>query len=867
MKKSAWQQLFQVLFWVINLPLLLIGYAGVLFTLESYLTDTLAGTLPVDFLFAFAGFIAVPSFCVVLSLRRRSLSVLRLFYGVEAPLLLICFVRFFWLRELTFASGLIVVTGIVCAVAYLDELLNEDSRSRPWQWLQMGACSLLLLVGLYVGVISLFYSIPIVLSSVAFIGFALLIPHLFPFAVIFFVLLSAPIGIAGVYFRGWQQKLSEFATEYGLKKAILSTTAVILMGISIFIGLQHQPQNQAFALLETPPTDSSSRQALVQQSKQIRSGLLNAYLAQYRYPNSQHNNHIRNLYRSLGVSESSAQSLQTVHNFLVAPFLYNGSRTDSDKAALLYAQFFDTPIIKAEQKTIKRAIGATFRRNEAKAGLLDVNEEKVWLARQQITVKEHGDWADVELYEVYDNQTFQQEEILYFFSLPESAVLTGVWLGESANKNQRFPYTVSPRGAAQQVYNDEVTRRVDPALLEQVGPRNYRLRAFPILPKGRGQMHLWLTYKVMQQEGSWALPQLQERRNIFWTKETQRVWNGEAVSSKDEWLSKTIPAKQIQPQAHEVNLAGYQVTTQPAVHSDSLPSLRLAIAVDTSYSMRDRSREVKQVLQWLQRNSLAKNADIYLTTSEGVQPQRLDDLRRFDPRQLTYYGLIQYKEMLRQFAQLRGDTAYDGVLLITDEGSYELSNDSTDIPQMPAPLWMVHLGKLPRAYDDATLQAIQVSGGGATTNVQEAVQRLAVQNSSVVSAEGYTWRIEATQEPMTEDDFAPLAARQLTNSMIQGNQNPNLDAVHAIAKQYDIVTPYSSMIVLVNDRQREALKRAEADEDRFEREIEDRQLPPVTSESFQSISAVPEPAEWMLLSIVAVVLFLVSLRQSRQLAS
>ena len=840
---------FQVLLWLINVPLLMIGYLGVLLSLGTYLTDTVAGTLPVDFLFALTGFVAVPTFCVVLAQRRR-VSLLRLFYGVEAPLLLICTIRFFWLRELTLASGSIIVAGIVCAVAYLDELLDNDTR--PWQWLQLAVHSLMLLVGLYGGVVSLFYSIPFL---VLLIREPLILIYLFPFVIVLFPLITAPLGTAGVYFRSWQQHLTD-VSEYEWKKALLGTAVVIIVGMSAFIGLQHQPQNQAFALLKSPPVDSSSRQALIQKSDTIRSGLLNAYLAQYRYPNTRQDTTIRDIYRSLGFSDSLAQSLQNAYSYFVSPFLYNGDRADSDRAARLYAQFFDTPIIKAEQKAIKQAIGATFRRNEAKAGLLDINEEKVWLAKQQITVKEHGDWADVELYEVYDNQTAQQEEILYYFSLPESAVVTGVWLGESANKEQRFTYTVSPRGAAQQVYNEEVSRRVDPALLEQVGPRNYRLRAFPILPHGQGQMHLWLTYKVMQQ-GGWALPQLQERRNIFWNQKTQRVWQGVATQSQ-EWLSKVIPAQQIQPQVHQVNLAeGYQVSAKPTVDKP-LPPLRLAIALDSSYSMNAHRREVEQVFQWLHQQGLANNADLYVTASEGA-PQRIDDLRHFDPRQVTFYGMLQYQEMLQQWAQLRGDTAYDGILLITDAGSYELSTDSAAIPKLPAPLWMVHLGGLPRAYDDVTVQAILSSGGGATIDVQEAVQRLALQHDSMMKVvDGYTWTIEETEQKPTVADFSPLAARQLVHSLIQGNQP--LDAVHAIAKHYDIVTPYSSMIVLVNNRQREALQKAEGEEDRFDREVEDQQLPPTSDAAFSPVSAVPEPAEWMLL---VVVLGLLIIRQQR----
>ncbi len=87
---------------------------------------------------------------------------------------------------------------------------------------------------------------------------------------------------------------------------------------------------------------------------------------------------------------------------------------------------------------------------------------------QQVTVKEHGDWADVELYEVYKNQTREVQEVFYSFSLPESAVITGLWLGDTNKLDQRFRFVVSPRGAAQKVYNSQVrrSRPIDPALLE-----------------------------------------------------------------------------------------------------------------------------------------------------------------------------------------------------------------------------------------------------------------------------------------------------------------------------------------------------------------------------------------------------------------
>ncbi len=69
------------------------------------------------------------------------------------------------------------------------------------------------------------------------------------------------------------------------------------------------------------------------------------------------------------------------------------------------------------------------------------------------------------------------------------------------------------------------------------------------------------------------------------------------------------------------------------------------------------------------------------------------------------------------------------------------------------------------------------------------------------------------------------------------------------------------MLVLVNDQQREALKRAEAQSDRFKREVESgkeqlsQPLNPFT------VSAVPEPEEWMLIGMVAIALLLIARRK------
>ena len=47
-----------------------------------------------------------------------------------------------------------------------------------------------------------------------------------------------------------------------------------------------------------------------------------------------------------------------------------------------------------------------------------VDDRKVRLNRQEVTVEEHGDWAKIELYEVYQNVTGDIQEVIYYFNLP-----------------------------------------------------------------------------------------------------------------------------------------------------------------------------------------------------------------------------------------------------------------------------------------------------------------------------------------------------------------------------------------------------------------------------------------------------------------
>lgn len=1071
------------IFWLWNLTFLAVVYIGILPYIAIPLAQaTVAGEIEPEFLISIVGVIATPTVCTLigwLKFRKRPLELMRLFYGVEAPLFLLFITRSFLLRELTPASNLVLGTALACVFAFFVELLwgylgepNTARENAPtpstfprnaragvaetlrekggfkfflgvaartlrdfaasfiflgllsyisaasawwtvgvelfWKkpyfwlilfysacgltvlvellrgvsswhrsrqvttqrsapllqlpspvrrqarqilpWVQVAAHTLMLFVGLYVGVILLFYAVPVaawLLEGAAWLlksffsfdwlesfswdlsnDFWLVLWYIPVFTILFAgsatLFLGMPSALASLYVHSGQRILRAFSVQYSKMRTVQVSLGVITAWTVLYLALQNQPQVQAFKLLENPPQTDAQRQELLAKSNEIRAGLVNAHLSPYRYLGSwKESNQIRIMYRStFGFPEPAVQFLQDTYNTLVSPFLYRGDRNDDQKASKLYEQFFDTPIQKGERQAILRALKSTVILDDAKAGVLNINQEKVWLKKQAVIVKEQGDWADVELYEVYNNQTFDVEEIFYSFSLPESAVITGVWLGDTADLNKRFPFKVSPRGAAQKVYNSQVNRPrpVDPALLEQVGPRQYRLRAFPVPPKVETwerregnidrptEMHLWLTYKVMRDENGWELPNLGEKRNIFWTNKTERLRNGKAVKGFDDnWLEVSLPASKQQPIPHQVNLDGYQITAKPLTAKDRvLPqNQRFAIILDTSRSMGSQTQALAKTFDWLNKHNFADNnfsnndADLYLTAPVGTQLKRIDDLRQFNPRKATFYGTLQLKDMLSQFAQLRGDTAYDGILLVTDEGSYELSKDKGEVAKMPAPLWVVHLGSLASAYDDGTLKAIQDSGGGVSMDLSEVLQRIATtealdavdpQSSIASVVDGYAWSFEKVanevsgdklqavnsqpitpnvqlvsfnaQQPATEKGFEPLAARVLVRALSQqtdGKQVEQLDAIHAIAKTHKIVTPYSSMIVLVNDEQRRMLAEAEASSDRFDRKVENGKEQLTKPNNPLNAASVPEPG--VVFGLGAIALFFAATRK------
>ncbi|NCG20458.1 MAG: TIGR02921 family PEP-CTERM protein [Rhodobacterales bacterium] len=760
-------------------------------------------------------------------LRGDPGRLLSLFFGVQFPMMAMAMLRIFGLGELVPSTTILVGAFLFGAAALLRTLLSGFTETRRTsQIVRLIGQTLYLWVGLWIcaflGVYLMPFAIELGRGLFNYPTYIHSIPGLF--AELFFrtfgmftmvVFLSFPVAMIGITLRAWQVVHRASIPAVGLRQSWA-------WSVSTFVGLtvalmvtSHQPQRRAFALIEAA-TDEAGRREAIDNEALIRRGLLNARLSSYRYLTVHSDDHIRYLYeRRLG--QWSVGIASAVWNVAAWPVTYHpvdeAWNADIRKSIALYQGFFDRPMERVERDEIQTAMRSTWNWQQAAAGLLDIGEQRVWLASQDINVHPHGDHATVTLHDVYRNNTWANEEVLVSFSLPEDAVITGLWLGANDDRSTAFTHVVAPRGAAQEVYERQVRRSVDPALLEQVGPQQYRLRAFPVLPRAGDfddlssmadygpTLHVWIQIEVWADADGWPLPQRTEVRNLFWDGASTWSVNGELISDPGDWTPRHVLDADAQ-----VNPA---TATQPPAGPQNL-----AVFIDTSRSMSQVQGALADAIHTL---GTLEHDVTSLNYNPEIQP--------------LLWGNGRVQDELTALDTL----GYDAVLVITDSSSYDTTGDRGDL-QNKSPLWMVHLGGLPHAYPDVLLDNMTTTEGGIGTSVSEVIEKI---------EHGPT--AHQTRPAQLDRSAGQLLAKQRSYKLIR--DGGSLDEVHKLAVENDLLTPWSSMIVLVNEAQLKMLEDASKADDRFDREAID------DDSGFDNpLTATPEPHEWVLMMLAGLML-------------
>jgi len=875
------------------------------------LKDSFSGWVPFSYAIYSISLFLIPFCTIIIALlpryRNDSVFLVKLFYAVEIPLFFLCLARLIIFNELMSATMQLVLVYLIAIAAYAISLFNgdriassENKHATKIAYLHLVAAAMGLLIAIYFALLCIFYVPPIAkYTLVEFFQFNWahhLSSHPLELLLVVFTLFTAtlfvalPIAITYYHTRHliniWRQSSHWLTPQV---KVGLSTLAII-GNIFLFIVVNQQHQQTIFKQYgETAQLDNAKKASFLKDADDIRASLLNAYLAEYRYPgNTEDNNLLQYMYHdAFGLSETGAAGeIQSVYNWLSSPFLYKGKTfQDKQKARKLYQALFDNDIERAERKAIQASLSSNWRREGIEAGIVDIDRERVLITEQALTIKEYTHSAQITLNETYVNQTYADQEILYYFSLPEHTVFTGLWLSDERDAPEKFTYQIAPRGAAQKVYKQQLAKRRDPALLEQVGPRQYRLRVFPIRAKTyldrdndhpeKRKLYMKLRFaQALAEDGKWHMPELLERRNVYWNKNSNLSINGNNMSRCHNWLPRTIDAKQAKPLGEAVFWQAPDMRIIKEVKNAEklvlIPS-RLAVLIDSSYSMvkhRDAlDKQLASIQQYIKDGEIsARFYCVEQRQREAILPvsnNRLAELEVHDfddpqslLQQCQFFGSTGNVASLASL-QATNLAGFDAILLITDDGDYDRQEHSHWKINANKPIWLIHLDHAyPHAYDDRLLDAMQLSGGGATDRFATVSLSLLLFNKNGykgVLSDSALWLFIKESEPFDSSYMDPalqaIAAQQylLFRYQQKGNALADLDSLHRLAIQNSIVTPFSSMIVLVNDEQREELAKANQSADRFNRSIEQAGINRRAPSNPFSVSAVPEPQEWALL--------------------
>lgn len=810
-----------------------------------------AGVVPTTYLWTCGVLWVVPVLGLVLGAlwwRRSPARLMALLYGVELPVMVAALLRLFAIHELT-PSLQLAVGALSMGIGALLWALRRGPE------VDSALGQVVLTVGLLTGAtVGVWWSlvlgsvaVPVSLDLLRDIARALTVWSrpvglLWTLAGIATaaVFVVFPVAMAAVLGRSAAVGLRGLSRQVGRGAAV--ATAVVTVGglLAAGVATSQQQAEAAMALSEDPV-------AALSDPTRVHEGLVDAYLSSYRYLGGPDVlDEVGRLW-DRSVAEGAGDRLRPLWAWVYSPLLYEGfddtSWDDPSQAAERYRAVFDTPIERAAQDRIVWARRNTWQWWDAAAGMIDAGEERVWLEQQEVSIRENGGAYVVTVHDVLRNRTPRDREVVVTFSLPDNAAITGLWLGEDDDQDAAFTHRVSPRGAAQQVYAEQVRRSVDPALVEQVGPNQYRLKAFPVPARGSAwedaealselgrPMHVWLEYAVLpviDDDGGWVVPapQVSEVRNLYWTADTVRTVNGAEVVG-DAWVPELGPAE-----PPDSVTAGACVA-EPVGLNTGEPKLDNAVlVVDLTRSMAAHRPALVDALEaWGDRPRVCVRHDGLVRCPSG------------SGRTWTLAGSLPLASVLAEAAKSHVVRTAGDVVLLTDASTYDTAVDGIELPRGLPGITAVHLGGLAAGYSDAV--AAQLEGG--------AFESWEAFMDARRGAARDGWRVKTGGDCVGRDDplmaiFTVQHVRRLARFGADLSALSDLDGAHALAVSADVVTPVSSMIVLVNLEQHRRLDDLEARSDRFEREVESGATSPL------GLSTTPEPHEWALLLVAAVLL-------------
>src|SRR3989344_1435131 len=779
--------LANLFFWGYNLYFLLFSLVTSLY----YLSFGWANIKSTGFfrLFLSAVLLVTPGVSIFIALKKRLFQfpaeLLRYFFLLEAPVVIASLVPLFLLTQTTpFMTFLVLGFLSLPAIFYFYQ--SHVYLSPLWQKLLLFVEQFALMLTAYLLFLFSFF-VPLILGGIARELFGRLvisssiyppqppipdIPSLFwgiTILLIVSLLLLLPFLILLVLWRAFR------STYQSLRPPPTLMATYVAVILTLAIAFSYQPsQVKLLSSLAKISTVSTFAQkdalatSLVPHKDRLKQLIIDSQSYRYKYLFTKNDTSLQSGYQQVfDLGKIPSSLIQKVFLAVAYPFVYQGESSSSYQLAQNYQYLFGVPYYQTASMPTP------------------VPAKNVLLSSRKVshTPSPDGFAATITIDEEYDNQTFTQAEVIYEFTLPGDSVMTDLKLGPDLE----FQGIIAPKGAAQRTYEQQLQVRRDPALLEVTGPRQYRLRVFPIPAKndlatlkGRRQ-RIAYTYMVSATPDGFPLPHITHQTNVFASSATRYL----GISQKDKFIS-----------------AG---SRSPSEELRAIPGDKIAIFYDVSASSPNGS-SLSQLLS-SDREFFSKNTvDLYKyneLVSDKVTLTPDNYKNQSSPVRFGQSGKI---------SSLSTGDRYDLILIIP---GYVDAYESLPFSP-PTKIYLVYPDNIPPFSLKFTSQLLQ-TGGNVSNSVANALYQYA--HSTTPPS------VPPSLTPLTSP-LAPLLNQQLFRAYLTSvptevsGDITQLDKLHQFAIAANIATPYSSFISLVNEQQLQQLK----DQSQFYNRFQDQAL-------------------------------------------
>ena len=817
----------------------------------------------------------IPVCATILYIKNKTYRnfgrVFRLFFGIELPLVILCVLRIFLLREITPFMFVILLSIIVAVLVQVAEYYKIKRLKNP-KVIALGYETTAIL-GVYGFILSSFFVLPFLLSMlISFLSFdwfnelisAFSYEYLYELPAIimstliiclllglFLLVILSPFISVVLYIKNfikYTKRLADkriFAVFAVLYVFVLALLSIQPSEVKISENIQKYRQISGYEeKIEFAKNTFKNKEFIY---KKI---LGDKYIAKYKYFADKTYSGVEDLHDRDGVG----QIYQNMFNVIAFPFMYNGEFNPSS-ANIDYQEIFDDNIQSAQKQKIRKALYSTLFRSDISALALDKDAKSVLLKSRTTEVFTNPDSpvAHVNITEEYFNTDTTDKEVFYYLTLPQGSVVVDLKLG----KELEYQGEISTKGAARKTYEQQVVNRHDPALLEKNGLRQYTLRVYPVQSKDSQKVsYSYIT--TIGKNGEVGLPDIYEKRNVYENRRTKYSYlvNKKTIKNVHSNIIntdlKTLPL----PVCSYVqnNLYCYketEVTAQPE-------NKKIAMLLDTSYSNKISWEDFLENDSEYQKIKDKNVIDIYF----------FNDLvsTKIDLDNVTQYNIGKTKRLDAIKAVGKN---YDIVIMLTDGDEYDDSKRS--LSDINVPLYIIHAdGKIPPYYNELSLSILKTNGKIAN-DIKDVINDYYIkQNLSGVYSDGdviLTKEAKTNAKIINNSDFTKFIYSKLIDDNIAKKDLSDisvLDEIHRIAKTQGIVTSYSSYIALVNMLQKETLKGNEESSDRYDANLQSG-IDKIVNEGdgfVEDIQSVPEPEQWAMIILGTVLLLFIYMKRN-----